>query len=166
MCCCSVCHAVVFVSSPASRFLLDVFFFLLFFRPIPIFLLAAFLSFLLSLLFTSFSSPFLHPSPPSTLSIIFHLLFLLTVLLLSFCSYSSSSPWWFWADQLALLQYRLSLSSVGSPAPPPPGSGTLHTYQVLLPFSSTRPPPSLLSSLQFNLNHRKPPSSLPHPPTC
>lgn len=103
----------------------------------------------------------LLPLPPSS-SFIFFSSFPSS----SFCSSSSSSPWWFWADQLALLQYRLSLSSVGSPAPPPPGSGTLHTYQVLLPFSSTRPsssPPTplslaLWSPLQFNLSHCKLPS--------
>ncbi|XP_023810565.1 sphingomyelin phosphodiesterase 4 isoform X1 [Oryzias latipes] len=41
--------------------------------------------------------------------------------------------------KLALLQYRLSLSSMPSQPHAPPGSGTLHTYQVLLPFNS--PPP-------------------------
>ncbi|KAM9758854.1 LOW QUALITY PROTEIN: sphingomyelin phosphodiesterase 4 [Menidia menidia] len=46
--------------------------------------------------------------------------------------------------KLALLQYRLSMSS--SPCPPhaPPGSGTLHTHQVLLPFHSAPPPWGLL----------------------
>ncbi|XP_029948276.1 sphingomyelin phosphodiesterase 4-like isoform X1 [Salarias fasciatus] len=43
--------------------------------------------------------------------------------------------------KLALLQYRLSMSSgtSGVPLPPPappPGPGSLHTYQVLLPFHS------------------------------
>ncbi|XP_034725344.1 sphingomyelin phosphodiesterase 4-like [Etheostoma cragini] len=41
--------------------------------------------------------------------------------------------------KLALLQYRLSMSSVPSQPYAPPGSGTRHTYQVLLPFHS--PPP-------------------------
>uniref|UniRef100_A0A8C1FCZ7 Sphingomyelin phosphodiesterase 4 n=1 Tax=Cyprinus carpio carpio TaxID=630221 RepID=A0A8C1FCZ7_CYPCA len=38
--------------------------------------------------------------------------------------------------KLALLQYRLSMSSMLCQPPAPPGSGTLHTYQVLLPFHS------------------------------
>lgn len=42
-------------------------------------------------------------------------------------------------EQLALLQYRLSMSSMPCQPHAPPGSGTLHTYQVLLPFHS--PPP-------------------------
>ncbi|XP_030581669.1 sphingomyelin phosphodiesterase 4 isoform X1 [Archocentrus centrarchus] len=41
--------------------------------------------------------------------------------------------------KLALLQYRLSMSSMPCQPHAPPGSGTLHTYQVLLPFHS--PPP-------------------------
>lgn len=41
-----------------------------------------------------------------------------------------------WVLQLALLQYRLSMSSMLCQPPAPPGSGTLHTYQVLLPFHS------------------------------
>ncbi|XP_042366728.1 sphingomyelin phosphodiesterase 4 isoform X1 [Plectropomus leopardus] len=41
--------------------------------------------------------------------------------------------------KLALLQYRLSMSSMPCQPYAPPGSGTLHTYQVLLPFHS--PPP-------------------------
>lgn len=41
--------------------------------------------------------------------------------------------------KLALLQYRLSMSSMPCLPHAPPGSGTLHTYQVLLPFHS--PPP-------------------------
>ncbi|XP_063329399.1 sphingomyelin phosphodiesterase 4 isoform X2 [Pelmatolapia mariae] len=43
------------------------------------------------------------------------------------------------SPQLALLQYRLSMSSMPCQPHAPPGSGTLHTYQVLLPFHS--PPP-------------------------
>ncbi|XP_028285053.1 sphingomyelin phosphodiesterase 4 isoform X2 [Parambassis ranga] len=43
------------------------------------------------------------------------------------------------SPQLALLQYRLSMSSMPCQPYAPPGSGTLHTYQVLLPFHS--PPP-------------------------
>uniref|UniRef100_A0AAQ5XJK6 Sphingomyelin phosphodiesterase 4 n=1 Tax=Amphiprion ocellaris TaxID=80972 RepID=A0AAQ5XJK6_AMPOC len=38
--------------------------------------------------------------------------------------------------KLALLQYRLSMSSMPYQPYAPPGSGTLHTYQVLLPFHS------------------------------
>ncbi|XP_076602193.1 sphingomyelin phosphodiesterase 4 isoform X1 [Chaetodon auriga] len=41
--------------------------------------------------------------------------------------------------KLALLQYRLSMSSMPCQPHAPPGSGNLHTYQVLLPFHS--PPP-------------------------
>ncbi|XP_058487373.1 sphingomyelin phosphodiesterase 4 isoform X1 [Solea solea] len=41
--------------------------------------------------------------------------------------------------KLALLQYRLSMSSMPCQPHAPPGSGSLHTYQVLLPFHS--PPP-------------------------
>ncbi|XP_033996381.1 sphingomyelin phosphodiesterase 4 isoform X2 [Trematomus bernacchii] len=40
------------------------------------------------------------------------------------------------SPQLALLQYRLSMSSMPSQPFTPPGSGTLNTYQVLLPFHS------------------------------
>ncbi|XP_055364884.1 sphingomyelin phosphodiesterase 4 isoform X2 [Betta splendens] len=40
------------------------------------------------------------------------------------------------SPQLALLQYRLSMSSTPCQPHVPPGSGTLHTYQVLLPFHS------------------------------
>ncbi|KAM4612961.1 sphingomyelin phosphodiesterase 4 isoform 2-T2 [Polymixia lowei] len=40
------------------------------------------------------------------------------------------------SPQLALLQYRLSMSSMPCQPHAPPGSGTLHTYQVLLPFHS------------------------------
>ncbi|KAM9813710.1 sphingomyelin phosphodiesterase 4 [Neosynchiropus ocellatus] len=47
--------------------------------------------------------------------------------------------------KLALLQYRLSMSSVPCQALGPPGSGTLHTYQVLLPFHS---PPALWGLLE------------------
>ncbi|XP_038152638.1 sphingomyelin phosphodiesterase 4 isoform X3 [Cyprinodon tularosa] len=43
------------------------------------------------------------------------------------------------SPQLALLQYRLSMSSMPCQPHAPPGSGTFHTYQVLLPFHS--PPP-------------------------
>ncbi|XP_039653484.1 sphingomyelin phosphodiesterase 4 isoform X2 [Perca fluviatilis] len=43
------------------------------------------------------------------------------------------------SPQLALLQYRLSMSSMPCQPYAPPGSGTRHTYQVLLPFHS--PPP-------------------------
>ncbi|TSL04207.1 Sphingomyelin phosphodiesterase 4 [Bagarius yarrelli] len=38
--------------------------------------------------------------------------------------------------KLALLQYRLNMSSMLYQPPAQPGSGTLHTYQVLLPFHS------------------------------
>ncbi|KAI5622538.1 sphingomyelin phosphodiesterase 4 [Silurus asotus] len=38
--------------------------------------------------------------------------------------------------KLALLQYRLNMSSMLCQPPAPPGSGTFHTYQVLLPFHS------------------------------
>lgn len=41
-----------------------------------------------------------------------------------------------WVLQLALLQYRLNMSSMLCQPPAPPGSGTLQTYQVLLPFHS------------------------------
>ncbi|XP_068598527.1 sphingomyelin phosphodiesterase 4 [Brachionichthys hirsutus] len=41
--------------------------------------------------------------------------------------------------KLALLQHRLSMSSMPCRPHVPPGSGTLHTYQVLSPFHS--PPP-------------------------
>ncbi|KAM7401542.1 hypothetical protein PAMP_016849 [Pampus punctatissimus] len=41
--------------------------------------------------------------------------------------------------KLALLQYRLSMSSMPCQPHAPPGSGTLHTYQVLLPFHSAPP---------------------------
>ncbi len=47
---------------------------------------------------------------------------------------TSTRLWW--VLQLALLQYRLSMSSMLCQPPAPPGSGTLHTYQVLLPFHS------------------------------
>ncbi|XP_072307882.1 sphingomyelin phosphodiesterase 4 isoform X2 [Eucyclogobius newberryi] len=43
------------------------------------------------------------------------------------------------SPQLALLQYRISMSSMPCQPHAPPGSGSLHTYQVLLPFHS--PPP-------------------------
>ncbi|XP_061730957.1 sphingomyelin phosphodiesterase 4 isoform X2 [Nerophis ophidion] len=43
------------------------------------------------------------------------------------------------SPQLALLQYRLSMSSMPCQPHVPSGSGTLHTYQVLKPFHS--PPP-------------------------
>lgn len=49
-------------------------------------------------------------------------------------SFPSTRLWW--VLQLALLQYRLSMSSMLCQPPAPPGSGTLHTYQVLLPFHS------------------------------
>lgn len=45
-------------------------------------------------------------------------------------------PTLWWVLQLALLQYRLNMSSMLCQPPAPPGSGTLHTYQVLLPFHS------------------------------
>ncbi|XP_032405638.1 sphingomyelin phosphodiesterase 4 isoform X2 [Xiphophorus hellerii] len=48
------------------------------------------------------------------------------------------------SPQLALLQYRLSMSSMPCQPLAPPGSGTLHTYQVLLPFHSAAPPWGLL----------------------
>uniref|UniRef100_A0AAX7UU86 Sphingomyelin phosphodiesterase 4 n=1 Tax=Astatotilapia calliptera TaxID=8154 RepID=A0AAX7UU86_ASTCA len=52
--------------------------------------------------------------------------------------------------KLALLQYRLSMSSMPCQPHAPPGSGTLHTYQVLLPFHS---PPPLWGLLEVNLSH-------------
>lgn len=45
-------------------------------------------------------------------------------------------PWLWWLVQLALLQYRLSMSSMLCQPLTPPGSGTLDTYQVLFPFHS------------------------------
>lgn len=51
-------------------------------------------------------------------------------------------------EQLALLQYRLSMSSMPCQPHAPPGSGTLHTYQVLLPFHT---PPPLWGLLEVNL---------------
>lgn len=45
-------------------------------------------------------------------------------------------PTLWWVLQLALLQYRLNMSSMLCQSPAPPGSETLHTYQVLLPFHS------------------------------
>lgn len=51
-------------------------------------------------------------------------------------------------EQLALLQYRLSKSSMPCQPRAPPGSGTLHTYQVLLPFHSA---PPLWALLEVNL---------------
>ncbi|XP_008406429.1 sphingomyelin phosphodiesterase 4 isoform X2 [Poecilia reticulata] len=48
------------------------------------------------------------------------------------------------SPQLALLQYRLSMSSMPCQPLAPPGSGTLHTYQVLLPFHTAAPPWGLL----------------------
>lgn len=42
-------------------------------------------------------------------------------------------------QQLALLQYRLSMSSLLCHPQAPPGSGTHHTYQVLYPFNSAPP---------------------------
>uniref|UniRef100_A0A7N6B809 Sphingomyelin phosphodiesterase 4 n=1 Tax=Anabas testudineus TaxID=64144 RepID=A0A7N6B809_ANATE len=51
--------------------------------------------------------------------------------------------------KLALLQYRLSMSSMPCQPHAPPGSGTLHTYQVLLPFHS---PPPLWGLLEVNLS--------------
>lgn len=53
-------------------------------------------------------------------------------------------------EQLALLQYRLSMSSMPCQPHAPPGSGTLHTYQVLLPFHS---PPPLWGLLEVNHSH-------------
>ena len=53
-------------------------------------------------------------------------------------------PGGFWGIQLALLQYRLCMSSMPCQPHPPPGSGTLHTYQVLLPFHSAPPLRALL----------------------
>ncbi|KAM4583253.1 sphingomyelin phosphodiesterase 4 isoform 1-T1 [Fundulus diaphanus] len=47
--------------------------------------------------------------------------------------------------KLALLQYRLSMSSMPCQPHAPPGSGTFHTYQVLLPFHS---PPALWGLLE------------------
>ncbi|KAM6985957.1 LOW QUALITY PROTEIN: sphingomyelin phosphodiesterase 4 [Aplochiton taeniatus] len=41
--------------------------------------------------------------------------------------------------KLALLQYRLSMSSMLCQPAAPPGSGTLHSYQVLLPFTHPTP---------------------------
>lgn len=52
-------------------------------------------------------------------------------------------------EQLALLQYRLSMSSMPCQPLAPPGSGTLHTYQVLLPFHS---PSALWGLLDVNLS--------------
>lgn len=52
-------------------------------------------------------------------------------------------------EQLALLQYRLSMSSMPCQPHAPPGSGTLHTYQVLLPFHS---PPPLWGLLEVNIS--------------
>lgn len=53
------------------------------------------------------------------------------------------------SEQLALLQYRLSMSSMPCQPHAPPGSGTLHTYQVLLPFHS---PPPHWGLLEVNLS--------------
>lgn len=47
---------------------------------------------------------------------------------------STPPPPVFTGEQLALLQYRLSMSSMPYQPHAPPGSATLHTYQVLLPF--------------------------------
>lgn len=57
---------------------------------------------------------------------------------------SSSSLLVVTADQLVLLQYRLSMSSLLYQPQAPPGSGTHHTYQVLLPYNSALPPWGLL----------------------
>lgn len=60
-------------------------------------------------------------------------------------------------EQLALLQYRLSMSSMPCQPHAPPGSGTLHTYQVLLPFHS---PPPLWGLLEVNHSHYRSQSRL------
>lgn len=65
-----------------------------------------------------FLSPFFPPSSPPL------------------CVPPPSLPTLWWVLQLALLQYRLNMSSMLCQPPAPPGSGTLHTYQVLLPFHS------------------------------
>lgn len=100
--------------------------------------------------------PFLVSSSSSTPSLIFtfpsplsSLLFLLHHLLSSFLFIIFLSPLVVTGEQLALLQYRLSMSSMPCQPHAPPGSGTLHTYQVLLPFHS---PPPLWGLLEVNLN--------------
>lgn len=79
---------------------------------------------------------------PFFLSIVIFTFLLVSSLLFLFLSLLSSVvcvfllPTLWWVLQLALLQYRLNMSSMLYQPPAPPGSGTLHTYQVLLPFHS------------------------------
>lgn len=89
--------------------------------------------------------PYCHYSPSSVFAVVPPPPFVvLSFLLLIFLS-----PLVVTVEQLALLQYRLSMSSMPCQPHAPPGSGTLHTYQVLLPFHS---PPPLWGLLEVNLN--------------
>lgn len=80
-----------------------------------------FFLFLLTLLI----APPLPVSPPASPSLLCGLLLLLFLVVLG--------------EQLALLQYRLSMSSMPSQPQAPPNSGTHHSYQVHYPFNSALP---------------------------
>lgn len=113
----SSCHSIVFMWSIYFCLSLSFVLFLLIFSPFwssPLFL-------------------WMHP----ILSIHVHLP-LLSLLFPPHCNVVSLLflPWLWWVVQLALLQYRLSMSSMLCQPLTPPGSGTLHTYQVLFPFHS------------------------------
>lgn len=109
--------------------------------------LSFFLPSLSPVLMCTFLLPFCHSPPPVS-----SLLFLLHLLSLSLLFLIFLSPLVVTSEQLALLQYRLSMSSMPCQPHAPPGSGTLHTYQVLLPFNS---PPPLLGLLEVNLSESR-----------
>lgn len=146
-------YFILFVSSPVFCFFLPQHFWPI----VPLWLHSPFCCLLSPVLMCTFLlPPFLVSSSSSTPSLIVtfpsplsSLLFLLHHLLSSFLFIIFLSPLVVTGEQLALLQYRLSMSSMPCQPHAPPGSGTLHTYQVLLPFHS---PPPLWGLLEVNLN--------------